>query len=134
MSVNVTGVEEIIKNIEAKLGKERTTRIVNKALRNSGDLVVDAVKAGVAHYADTGATVEEVVKGNVKNRSGKKTIDVGWRGDKSRWRLVHLNEFGYTRWGKRYSPRGLGSIQKAYENSQKIYWSSMKSDLGELAK
>lgn len=134
MSVKITGVDEILKNLENKLGKSRTTRVVNKAMRTSGDLVVDVVKSGVAHYADTGATVAEVVRGNIKGGAGKKTLDVGWRGDKSRWRLVHLNEFGYTRWGVRYSPRGLGSIQKAYESSKKVYWNSMKSELGDLAK
>ena len=94
----VTGTEEIIKNIESKLGKARTSRMVNKALKVTGDEIVKVTKNAVAYYKDSGATYDEVVKSNVKGASyGIKEIDVGWRGDKSRWRLVHLNEFGYTK-------------------------------------
>ncbi|MFO5689582.1 hypothetical protein, partial [Klebsiella pneumoniae] len=63
-------------------------------------------KNAVAYYKDSGATYDEVVKSNVKGASyGIKEIDVGWRGDKSRWRLVHLNEFGYTKSGRYNRPR-----------------------------
>ena len=37
MSVSLQGEADILRAIEAKLGKNRTTRIVNKALRNAGE-------------------------------------------------------------------------------------------------
>ena len=62
----VTGTEEIIKNIESKLGKARTSRMVNKALKVTGDEIVKVTKNAVAYYKDSGATYDEVVKSNVK--------------------------------------------------------------------
>lgn len=135
MSVSVKGMDKVLKNIESKLGKKRTTRVVNKALRNTGDEIVEIVKDSVSYYRKTGATVEEVVRSNVKGSSyGIKQVSVGWRGDKDRWRLVHLNEFGYTRYGKYVRPRGMGAVQRAADKSNKIAYQNMRKDLEELAK
>lgn len=135
MSVKITGEADILKNIEAKLGKARTTRVVNKALRATGDEIVELTKDAVSSYIDTGATYDEVVRSNVKGSAlGIKEIDVGWRGDMSRWRLVHLNEFGYVRKGRFVSPRGMGKVQGAADKAQQISFKRMRSELEELAK
>ena len=62
------------------------------------------LKNAVSSYRDTGKTVIEVTTGKPRLRGGVRTINVGWSGSGSgqRYRLVHLNEFGYTRYGKRY--------------------------------
>lgn len=132
---SVTGTEEILANLEKKLGKAKTNRVVNKALRTTADEIVLITKEAVAFYRDTGATYDEVVRGNVKGASsGIKSIDVGWRGDMDRWRLVHLNEFGYTRFGKYVRPQGMGAIQKAADKAKTTAWKNMYKGLGELAK
>lgn len=131
----VIGVEETIKNIEAKLGEARTSRLVNKALKVTGDEIVKLTKYAVAYYRDSGATYDEVVKSNVKGASyGIKEINVGWRGDKSRWRLVHLNEFGYTKSGKYIRPQGMGAVQKATDQAKAIARNKTREVLEELAK
>jgi len=131
----VTGTDEILRNIESKLGTARANRIVNKALRDTGDEIVLITREAVAYYRDTGATYDEVVRGNVKGAGyGIKSIDVGWRGDLSRWRLVHLNEFGYTRFGKYVRPQGMGAIQKAADKSKTVAWENMRKGLEELVK
>lgn len=135
MSVKITGEADILKNIEAKLGKAKTTRVVNKALRNTGDKIVELTKDAVSSYMDTGATYDEVVRSNVKNSSlGIKEVNVGWRGDMSRWRLVHLNEFGYVRKGRFVSPRGMGKVQSAADKARQISFKRMRGELEELAK
>lgn len=135
MSISVQGQADILRTLEAKLGKPRTTRVVNKALRDTGDDIVDLVKESVAYYKKTGATYNEVVKSGIKGASkGIKEIDVGWRGDKDRWRLVHLNEFGYTRFGKYVRPRGMGAVQRAADKSKEIAFKKMQDGLEELAK
>lgn len=132
---SVTGGNEIVANIEKKLGKAKTNRVVNKALRDAGDEIVLITKEAVAFYRDTGATYDEVVRGNVKGASsGIKSIDVGWRGDMDRWRLVHLNEFGYTRFGKYVRPQGMGAIQGAADKSKSTAFKKMREGLEELAK
>jgi len=135
MTSSVQGQAEILKNIEAKLGKNRVNRVVNKTLRTTGDEVVKIVKESVAYYRRTGATYDEVVKSNVKNSSlGIKHIDVGWRGDMNRWRLVHLNEFGYTRFGKYVRPRGMGAVQRGADKAKDTVFKEMKEGLSELTK
>lgn len=132
---SVTGTEEILANIEKKMGKAKANRVINKALRTTADEIVLLTKEAVAYYRDTGATYDEVVRGNVKGASsGIKSIDVGWKGDMSRWRLVHLNEFGYTRFGKYVRPQGMGAVQRAADKANTTALKNMRNGLGELAK
>ena len=149
MSVSIKGTDQILKNIESKLGKNKANRVINKALKKTGDRSVDIVRESVNYYRRTGATVEEVVRSNVKNSaSGIKEVDIGWRGDKDRWRLVHLNEFGYSPHGvfhgqanaerangnAFYKPRGYGAVQKAADKIKGTAYKDMRSDLEELGK
>ena len=131
MSVEITGMNEILKNLEAKLGKNRTTRVVNKALRNAGKKNQEIVKEKVSSYIDTGATHDLVVTSNVKN--DPKRVETGWA-SKSRAPLVHLNEFGYTRFGQYIRPRGTGKLQEAVDEISKTSMKTMQSDLEELAR
>lgn len=132
MSVSVTGLDDILKNIESKLGKNRATRVINKALQETGKEVNEIVKDAVSSYIDTGETYETVITSSVKN-DPHKHIDTGW-GEGSRWRLVHLNEFGYTRFGKYVRPRGMGELQSAVDKVETIAMPKMQKGLEELAK
>lgn len=134
MSVEISGTEDIIRKLEEKLGEKRTTRVVNKALREVGKQTGDILKEEVATYKDTGETYESVVVSNVrKSTEGLKEIKVGF-GPGSRWRLVHLNEFGYTRYGKFQRPRGMGKVQSAVDRTKPVYQKVMQKGLGELLK
>lgn len=131
----VLGEKELLAKIEAKLGKARRVRIENKALRNTADQIVLITKEAVEYYKLTGATYDEVVRSNVKGASlGIKSISIGWRGDMSRWRLVHLNEFGYTRFGQYVRPAGMGAVQRAADKSKEVAYRQMLKGLEELAK
>lgn len=77
MSVTVTGTDEIIKNIEAKLGKARATRVINKALRNCGKELQQDVKVAVASYQDTGETHSTVIVSGIKKARRNKLLLVG---------------------------------------------------------
>ncbi|MFT8556014.1 hypothetical protein [Liquorilactobacillus hordei] len=114
--VNITGVEETLAKLEQKFSKRKLTMIENQALTVAGRYMAVTVKKAVQSYADTGATVREVTDTKPRVMGGERILKVGWEGDgsKQRWQLVHLNEFGYTRFGRTYAPRGLGKIQGAY--------------------
>lgn len=131
MSVVVTGVEETLKNIEAKLGKNRTTRVVNKALRKYGEKQKQIVKKAVSSYMDTGKTHDLVVTSNVKNNP--KRVETGWA-SKERAPIVHLNEFGYTRFGKYVRPRGMGKLQGAVDEVQATAMQELRKEMEELAR
>ncbi|MFT8392535.1 MAG: hypothetical protein ABF624_00830 [Liquorilactobacillus ghanensis] len=119
MSVTITGVDEVLAKLEKQFSKGKLTKIENEALTIGGRYVAVSLKSAVSAYRDTGATVNEVKVDKPRMRAGVRDIKIGWAGDgsKQRWRLVHLNEFGYTRFGRTYSPRGLGKIQGVYHDT-----------------
>ncbi|WP_039638795.1 hypothetical protein [Lacticaseibacillus casei] len=95
-------------------------KYINNALTIAGRYAVVELKQAAASYRDTGATVNEITAGKPRLRGGVRNIKIGWSGDgsKQRWRLVHLNEFGYTRNGRTYAPRGIGKIRSSYDEMQ----------------
>ena len=42
------------------------------------------------------------------------------KGPTGRYRIIHLNEHGYTRNGKKYTPRGFGVIAKTIKSRIRI--------------
>lgn len=77
MSVSVKGVDEILKNLEAKLGPARTNRIVNKSLKNYGQKLQQDVQEAVSSYMDTGETHDTVIVSGVKKDRLKQSKLVG---------------------------------------------------------
>lgn len=132
MSVTVTGTDQIIANLEKKLGSARTTRVVNKALRKYGETLKNDVQDAVSSYIDTGETHDTVIASNIK-KGPPKRVEVGW-GQGSRWRLVHLNEFGYTRYGRYVRPRGMGKLQGVVDKTESTALQEMRSEMEELAR
>lgn len=114
MSVEITGVDEVIAKLEKKYSKGRLDKVERRALQMGATHAKYQLKYAVESYKDTGQTVREVSASKARRRGGKLQAKVGW-GQGSRWRLVHLNEWGYTKNGHTYSPRGLGVVQKAFD-------------------
>lgn len=131
MSITVQGEADVLRNLEAKLGKARTTRVVNKALRAMGEKNQKIVKEAVSSYIDTGKTHDLVVTSNVKNNP--KRVETGWA-SKERAPLVHLNEFGYTRYGRYIRPRGMGRLQAAADEIKSTALPEMRKELEELGR
>ena len=110
----ITGVDEVISKLENKFSSRKLDQIERQALKMGATYAKYQLNYAVESYRDTGATVREVTAGKPRKKAGHLSVKVGWEGGKSRWRLVHLNEWGYTRNGRTYSPRGLGVVQKAF--------------------
>lgn len=134
VNVNVTGVDEILKELEQRLSPAKVTRVSNQALRVVGQYGVMKLKTAVSSYRDTGKTVNEITATKPRKSGGGRMIKIGWSGDGNRWKLVHLNEFGYTRFGKTYSPRGLGKIQSVEDELSKHAEEVIAYELKVLAK
>ncbi len=134
MSVEISGMNEVLAKLDEKLSPSRLSRVENEALNVAGRLIAVKLKRAVASYRDTGKTVIEVTVGKARLRGGVRNIKIGWSGNGSgqRYRLVHLNEFGYTRNGKSYSPRGMGKIQAVYDSSKEEVKELQKHELEKL--
>ncbi|QLL77654.1 hypothetical protein GTO87_02990 [Ligilactobacillus saerimneri] len=116
----VTGVTEVIANLEHKFSRGKLTRIEKQALKRGGNYIKVNLRHNVVPFRDTGATMREVMYSTPRNRYGEVSLRVGWKSDGTwqRWRLIHLNEFGYTRNGKTISPRGKGTVQRTYDSTR----------------
>jgi hypothetical protein len=121
VSVSIQGVDEVIKALESQYSQKKVTRAERKAMELSGRYVKDHIKHNIVGYKRTGATVRELIAEKPRRRAGQMTAKIGWdgKGTYQRWRLVHLNEWGYMRNGKHINPRGVGAIRKAVEGSLK---------------
>lgn len=134
--IELSGLNEVLTNLEKKLGNNRVNRVVNKSLKSVGVEAEQDLKSAVAVFKDTGKTQEEITASNVSRAHyGIPTIKIGWGpGSGHRWRLEHLNEFGYTRHGRRYSPRGLGVVRQFVDIYGSKYPQKMEEELKELMK
>lgn len=129
MSVEFRGFEEIQKKLQAQLSEQALGRVQNKALTAGAHEVSKAISKEFVEFKDTGASEEEIVVGKVTSKNGFKSVLVGWNGPKERYRLVHLNEFGYNRNGEKVKPRGYGSIQRAISNSEGAFLHAVTKEM-----
>jgi len=61
----LVGFEEVIRNLEAKLGDEKVRRSANKALKGVATETIDDFKGALEVYRRKGETIESVTVGNV---------------------------------------------------------------------
>jgi len=125
----IKGADEIVANLEKQFSERRVSSIVNKAINTAADEYTEGLAKAISSYKDTGATVDETTHGRAtKNSSGRHI------GPMQRYKLIHLNEFGYVRHGRSYSPRGMGVIQGYIDGSRNQFLSNMRENLSELVK
>ncbi|AOH53349.1 hypothetical protein ABE28_003215 [Peribacillus muralis] len=129
MSVEFKGFEDIYKNLQNQLSEQALSRVTNKALIAGAKEVSKAVSDEFDDFKDTGASQDEIVIGKVTSSNGYKSVLVGWNGPKERYRLVHLNEFGYNRNGIKIKPKGYGSIQRAISNSEGAFLHAVTKEM-----
>lgn len=124
----IKGFEEVESLLKGMKG-EQLEAVEKNALKNASPIIKDAIKANLETFKDKGYTVEELTLGNpVKTDEGYK-VRIGWKGKHNRYAIVHLNEFGYSKNGKTYHPRGLGKIELAYNNSKNKYMVELKNEI-----
>lgn len=112
------GFDDVLRNIEAHLGDAKVKRATSHALKTVADETLEEFKGALQAYKDTGETIESATAGRVTGfATGVPVVKIGF-GEGSRWRLVHLNEFGY---GKNQHPRGFGVIRRFSEANAKTY-------------
>lgn len=127
---NLRGFDEVMRNIEAKLGDARVNRVVNKALRETAEELEPDFQRALGVYADTGATVRSTAVSGVKGGGlGAPNVHLGFTSP--RWQLVHLNEMGYA---KKRNPRGFGVIRRFGEMSRYKYQGTLMKKLKVLAR
>ena len=131
--MSITGLDNILNQIESRLGIVKTKTVVNKTLRQVANIATPLLSSELEDaYRKTGESFKGVTHGNVSWASGMPMIKIGNSGN--HWRLIHLNEFGYTREGKTYSGAGNGVMQNFVEEEKLKFQEQAFKGLEELVK
>ena len=114
---NLKGFDDVLRNLEMHLGDTKVKRATSRALKVVANETLEEFKGALEVFKDTGETIESATVGRVTGLAvSVPVVKIGF-GESSRWRLVHLNEFGYA---KKAHPRGFGVIRRFSEaNAQK---------------
>ena len=115
---NLKGFDNILRNLELHLGDTKVKRATSRALKAVANETLEEFKGALEVFKDTGETIESATVGRVTGLAvSVPVVKIGF-GEGSRWRLVHLNEFGYA---KKAHPRGFGVIRRFSETNAQKY-------------
>lgn len=129
MSVQFEGFEEVLQKLDKQKSDRELSKITKQALIKGAEVVKKEVAKEFVKFKDTGASIDEIVISNVTSKQGVKQIKIGWNGPKGRYRIIHLNEFGYNEHGHRVKPSGFGAINRAIQNSRQDYLQTVLREL-----
>lgn len=132
MSVEVTGLPELLAELERKLGRENVQRISDKALVDAAEEFVKVLKQGFIAAGDKGYakgyTVDEITITGPMTEGSTRVIKVHWRGPHGRYRLIHLNEWGTI---NNPNPPKKGVIARTMKRAEKVYHDAVRKALEE---
>ncbi|MEM5397341.1 hypothetical protein [Staphylococcus gallinarum] len=123
MTVEIKGITELQRELEKRYGKEAMLRKSDKALVEASDYFVNELKNKFETFKDTGASIDEMHRSSpyTDKRSHERAIKISWIGPHERYRIIHLNEHGYDRDGKKITPKGFAVIEKTLVASRQKY-------------
>lgn len=130
---NIKGIHELEKAVKEAYSGAKVKNIIREAVNTGAEAVVDTLKTNYENVKDKGYsqgyTAKEIVKSGARSNRGIIEAKVGWNGPNERWRLVHLEEFGYNRHGKQYRPPQFGTIDKSLKEGQEKYFTAVAGRL-----
>lgn len=126
MSVEITGMIELQRQLESRLGSSQMQRISDEALKDASKVFVRELKSQFQSFKDTGASIDEITLTDPYWKDGSRTITVHWSGPQSRYRVIHLNEFGTV---NNPNPRGKGAVARALQASEQSYRQAVERTL-----
>ncbi|MCA2199038.1 hypothetical protein [Staphylococcus aureus] len=131
MSVEIKGIPEVLKKLESVYGKQSMQAKSDRALNEASEFFIKALKKEFESFKDTGASIEEMTKSKPYTKVGsqERAVLIEWAGPMNRKNIIHLNEHGYTRDGKKYTPRGFGVIAKTLAANERKYREIIKKEL-----
>lgn len=118
------GISALEKKLDDMMDEKKANTVLYPVMTKASNTVLTKLKQDMLVFRDTGATIKEAIVENPKmDKHGVRMVKLGWSstGDRQRWRMIHLNEYGYTRYGRRYNPRGMGVIGRSVDSSMSQY-------------
>lgn len=125
INIKMTGVNELLAELENRLGKQSMERISDAALLKGAELFVKILNAYIGtngKYAKGWTVADTSIEGPVYI-DGVKTVKIHWNGPNGRYRIIHLNEWGTV---KTPNPPRKGAIAKAMRQAEQVYRNAIK--------
>ncbi|MEI3596906.1 MULTISPECIES: HK97 gp10 family phage protein [unclassified Oceanobacillus] len=125
IDIKMTGVNELLEELDRRFGKENMDRISDAALLKGAEVFVKELKASIGtsgKYAK-GWTVEDITISGPQYIGGVKVVKVHFNGPHGRYRIIHLNEWGTV---KIPNPPRKGAIARAMRNAENAYREAIK--------
>lgn len=129
LNVKVSGVDEVNRELERRLGGKNMERILDKALTAGAGVIKKELERNFDSFKDTGASKDEITISKPMTLNGTRTVVIHWSGPKKRYTIIHLNEFGTI---KNPSPRGKGAIERALRAGQAEYLRVVKQEIARM--
>ena len=126
MSVEITGLNELLRELERRFGADNMERLNDRALLKGADEFVPELKRNFERFKKEGYSIEEVTIGEPKTVVGKRRVNVHWKGPHGRYRIIHLNEWGTV---NNPNPKGKGAVARAMRNAERAYRETIKKAL-----
>lgn len=126
MSVNISEIRQLERELMRRLGSQRTQQVVDRALLLGANVFVRELKQQFETFKGTGGSIEEITISEPMTVSGARTVQIYWKGPKDRYRIIHLNEWGTV---NNPNPRGKGAIARAMRNATESYRNVVKQEL-----
>lgn len=132
MAVKVHGVNTLLNELEAKFGQSKMESIVDDALTDGALVFGMELRRQLKTFSDgtgysKGYTLDELtIDAPSPSGTGSRSVMIYWRGSHSRYRIIHLNEWGTI---KNPNPRGKGKIAKAMKLSQRSYSKALRDSI-----
>lgn len=123
MSVQIRGLNNLLADLEKRLGPTKVKSISDQALKEGAQVFVKELKTQFESFKDTGASIDEITISDPEYVAGVRTIKIHWRGPKDRYRIIHLNEWGTV---KIPNPKGKGAIARAMRNAENAYKAAVR--------
>jgi len=121
----MVGIDELLAQLEERLGKENMDRISDAALTKAAKLFVQIVNGyiGTSGKYAKGWTIADTSIEGPTYIAGVKTVKIHWNGPHGRYRIVHLNVWGTV---KVPNPPRKGAIAKALREAEEVYRNAVK--------
>lgn len=131
IKVEVKGIEELVKKMESKYSKGTMQNKSDEALIEGSKYIKRNLLKNFEVFKDTGATINETRLSQPQGIGSSRRVLIYWDGPKLRQKLIHLNEHGYDRNGRKFIPRGFAVIAKTLESTSGKYKNIIAQKLGE---
>lgn len=131
--IRAEGLDELQKELDRRFNRKRITQIIDDALLEAGQIVLDAIKANIRYFKDTGTEYAEAKISKPYWDKGVRSVRIYWEGPHHRYSIVHLNEKGFhARNGKFIRPKGFGAIEKALRSAEVAFYKKVQEEVEKL--